>query len=414
MIAGLVIVFFRAALTKLNGLLKGIYQTPHTITYWLLWSGLLGLIGLFLGWAAAARPLIKGSGIPQVKGALDGSLPLKPRELPLKLISGLLGLGAGLSLGREGPCVQIGAYVGKGVLSILPRANREQRWLISSGAAAGLAAAFNAPLAGVIFVLEELQIPFSSLFLACAMSASMAANAVAGFFFESGPVFDFRYIEILPLNNIPWIVMLGVICGIIGDLFKRLLYRSLNIYDGCKIPQLIRPVLPLLISIPIGLFCFDIMEGGHDLIESLANQGRTLEFLVLLIAGKILFTVFSYGSGTAGGIFLPVLACGALTGDLVGTYLTQYGFIAEGQTLNFIILGMAAFFTGVVKAPITGVVLILEMSANFNHLGNLVLVCFSALITSELISSRPVYAVLLERMLSRSKPEPPETRSEDQ
>ncbi|MDR1030498.1 MAG: ClC family H(+)/Cl(-) exchange transporter [Treponema sp.] len=406
---GLVIALFRYLLIHADSLRQGIYQVPHTRVYWLGWSGLLALIGLFLGWAASVWPLIKGSGIPQIKGALAGALPVKPQELPLKVLTGLLGLGAGLSLGRAGPSVQMGAYVGKGVLSLFPRPDQEQHWLISSGAAAGVAATFNAPLAGVLFVLEEFQVPFSPLFLACALGASMTADAVAGFFFGLGPLFDFRYLPALSLKHIPWLIMLGVICGLVSDLFKRLLYGALNGYDRCKIPPIIRPVIPLLVSIPLGLFCFDVLGGGHNLIESLAHEERTLGVLVLLLGGKILFTVLSYGSGTAGGIFLPLLACGALTGDLLGVYLVQHGCIAEGQNLNFIILGMAAFFTGVIKAPITGIVLILEISANVNHLGNLVLVCLCALITAELIASRPVNTVLLERILGRST-NPPQKR----
>ncbi|MDR0629544.1 MAG: ClC family H(+)/Cl(-) exchange transporter [Treponema sp.] len=407
---GLIIVFFRYLLIQADTLRQGIYHVPHSRVYWIFWSAMLVLTGLFLGWAAKVWPLIKGSGIPQIKGSLTGSLPLNYQELPIKLLTGLLGLGAGLSLGREGPSVQIGAYMGKGVLSIFPKQEQEQHWLIASGSAAGVAAAFNAPLAGVLFVLEELQASFSPLFLACAMAASMTADAVAGLFFGLGPVFDFRYIAVLSLKDIPWVILLGVGCGLLGDLFKRLLYWTLNGYDRCRIPQILRPVIPLLVSIPLGLLWFDVLGGGHDLIESLVHEERTLGVLALLLAGKMLFTALSYGSGTAGGIFLPLLVCGALTGDLLGLCLWQFGYIAEGQNLNFIILGMAAFFTGVVKAPITGIVLILEMSANFNHLGNLVLVCLCALITSELIASRPVYAVLLERMLGRGRlpPESPE------
>lgn len=403
---GLIVVFFRYLLSQTDTLRQGIYKVPHSRMYWLGWSATLALIGLFLGWAAKVWPLIKGSGIPQIKGALAGSLPLNYRELPVKLLTGLLGLGAGLSLGREGPSVQIGAYVGKGVLSIFPKSEQEQHWLIASGSAAGVAAAFNAPLAGVVFVLEELQASFSPLFLACAMGASMTADAVAGSFFGWGPVFDFRYIAVLSLKDIPWVMILGVSCGLLGDLFKRGLYWVLTGYDRCRIPQIIRPVIPLLVSVPLGLLWFDVLGGGHDLIESLAHGERTFGVLALflLLGGKILFTLLSYGSGTAGGIFLPLLVCGAITGDLLGLCLWQSGYIAEGQNLNFIILGMAAFFTSVVKAPITGIVLILEMSANFNHLGNLVLACLCALITSELIASRPVYVVLLERILGRGNP----------
>ncbi|MDR2632873.1 MAG: ClC family H(+)/Cl(-) exchange transporter [Treponema sp.] len=406
LLVGLIIALFRYLLTQADSLRQGIYQGSHTPVYWLGVSALLALIGLFLGFAAKVWPLTKGSGIPQIKGALTGNLPLNAQELPVKLLSGFLGLGAGLSLGREGPSVQMGAYVGKGVLSLFPKSKQEQHWLIASGSAAGVAAAFNAPLAGVLFVLEEFQASFSPLFLACAMGASISADAVAGFFFGWGPVFDFRYIAVLSLKDMPWVMLLGLGCGLLGDLFKRLLYAFLNAYERCKIPQLLRPVLPLLLSIPLGLYCFDVLGGGHALIESLAHKEWTLGMVFLILVAKILFTTFSYGSGTAGGIFLPLLACGALSGDLLGLYLLQTGYIIEGQNLNFIILGMAAFFTAVVKAPITGIVLILEMSANFNHLGNLVLVCLCALISADLLASRPVYVVLLERLLGRGTASP--------
>jgi H+/Cl- antiporter ClcA len=347
--------------------------------------------------------MIKGSGIPQIEGALEHKMVLSWKsELPLKIVTGVLGIGAGLSLGREGPSIQIGAYVGKGVLSVLHRDHRERRVLITAASAAGLAAAFNAPLAGVLFVLEELRAGFSPLFLACAMAAAMTADAVAGYFFGAGPVFGFSEIAVLPLNLVYWVVLLGVVCGLLGAAFKQALYFFLNLYDRLNIPQVLRPVVPLLVSVPLGFFLFEATGGGHNLIEALSAERHTLSLILILFAVKLLFTALCYGSGTAGGIFLPLLACGALAGDGLGEILAGLGIIGEGQGVNFLILGMAAFFAGVVKAPVTGIILILEMSGNFNHLGNLVLVSLSAYVTSELIGSRPVYAVLLERLLGRS------------
>jgi H+/Cl- antiporter ClcA len=232
----------------------------------------------------------------------------------------------------------------------------------------------------------------------------MAADAVAGYFFGIGPIFDFRHVEVLPLWSLPWVVVLGIICAALGDLYKRALYGSLNLYDRFRIPQLFRPIIPLLVSLPLGFFLFDITGGGHHLIESLSadttGEGRSLALIGLLLTGKLLFTALCYGSGTSGGIFLPLLACGALAGNGLGKILLMTGLLAEGQTLNFMILGMAAFFTGAVKAPVTAIILILEMSGNFNHLGSLVLVSLSAFVASELMASRPVYAVLLDRLLS--------------
>jgi H+/Cl- antiporter ClcA len=369
----------------------------------LLWAAGLGGLGVFLGWAAKVRPMIRGSGIPQIKGALTRRMSLDwAPELLLKIVTGILGLGAGLSLGREGPSIQIGAYMGKGVLTVLRRPHRERQILITSASAAGLAAAFNAPLAGVIFALEELSASFSPLYLACAMGASATANLVAEYFFGMGPIFSFHYVAVLPLGNFPWIVFLGILCGLLGDLFKRALYGAQDCYDRLRIPQTARPLIPLLVSVPLGFYLFDITGGGHGLIESLSREERALGLLVLLLGGKILFTALCYGSGTAGGIFLPLLACGALTGNILGQLLVMAGFVTPGQNLNFMILGMSAFFTAVANAPVTGIVLVLEMSGDLGHLGSLVLVCLSAFVTVELIASRPVYTVLLERMLKRA------------
>jgi H+/Cl- antiporter ClcA len=400
--AGFVVVFFRYTLGRADILREALYAALRHAPWRLIaaWALALTLIGLFLGWAAKKRPMIKGSGIPQIKGALLRAMTLEwMPELPLKIITGILGMGCGLSLGREGPSIQIGAYVAQGVLTVARRPHRERKILLTSASAAGIAAAFNAPLAGVLFVLEELQSSFSPLFIACAMGASMAADGVAGHFFGLKPMFDFRNITVLPLSAVHYVVLLGVLSGLLGGLFKRILYLFQDIYDRLRIPQTIRPVLPLLLSIPVGLYLSGIAGGGHSLIESLSRELRPLTTVLALLSAKILFTAICYGSGTSGGIFLPLLAAGALTGSALGLLLASAGLVSEPQILNFLILGMAAFFTGVVKAPVTGMILILEMSGNFNHLGSLVLVCLTAFVTTELIASPPVYAVLLERML---------------
>jgi H+/Cl- antiporter ClcA len=404
--AGLVVVLFRCLLGEAEGLRRRLYEALGRLPWY--WTGgwllVLAGIGLFLGWAAGARPMIRGSGIPQIKGALLRLMTLNWRsELPLKFITGVLGIGAGLSLGREGPSIQIGAYTGKALLTIFRRPLRERKILVSAASAAGVAAAFNAPLAGVLFVLEELQSGFSPLFLACSMGAAMAADISAGFFFGLRPVFDFRQAAALPLEDMVWVVVLGICCGFLGDFFKRALYVSQDLYGRLHIPPILRPIIPLLASAPLGFFLFDLTGGGHSLIESLSLQSRPLTLIVLLLGGKILFTALCYGSGTSGGIFLPLLACGALTGHALGLILLNTGLIGN-NLLNFTILGMAAFFTGAVNAPVTGIILILEMSGSFDHLVNLVLVCLCAFVTSNLIGSRPVYEVLLERIVNARRP----------
>lgn len=405
--SGLVVSFFRMALVQADGFRLNWYQRLSNAIINMQWYP-IGLevlafiiLGLFLGWMSLWRPMARGSGIPQLKGYFEGHLTFRWfSELIVKITSGVLGIGAGLSLGREGPSVQIGSYVGMGILSRSERSAVEKKFLITAGASAGLAAAFNAPLAGVLFALEELHRVFSPLLLTCTLAASMTADMVAGYFFGMHPVFNFRAIKLLPINLYPWVIVLGVVSALGADLFKRALYGFQDFYKHVPVPRCMWPILPLLVSIPLGLYLFDVTGGGHPLIESLTVTQRTLSMLALLFFIKLVFTALSYGAGTAGGIFLPLLVCGALLGTFTGQALSVLGYIDQLYILNFLILGMAAFFTAVVKAPVTGAVLILEMSGNFNHFGGLMLVCLVAYVTSDIIVSQPVYDVLLARLLS--------------
>ena len=405
--AGLIVALFRLALVYGDELrlawYQGLAEVIRSGRFPPIWLqiGLFSILGLALGWMSLWRPMTRGSGIPQLKGYFEGRLQFRwLSELLIKLSSGILGIGMGLSLGREGPSVQIGAYVGMGMLSRSERPEAEKKYLITAGASAGLAAAFNAPLAGVLFALEELHRTFSPLLLTCTMAASMAADLVAGLFFGMHPIFNFRSLRLLPIGLYPWIILLGVISSFAGDLFKRALYFSQDLYKALPLPRYFWPILPLLVSIPLGLFLFDVTGGGHPLIESLTASSRTLSMLALLFTVKLMFTALSYGAGTAGGIFLPLLVCGALLGTFTGQALSAMGYIDQTYILNFLILGMAAFFTAVVKAPVTGAVLILEMSGNFNHFGGLMLVCLTAYVTSDVLISQPVYDVLLSRLMA--------------
>ena len=340
----------------------------------------------------------QGSGIPQIKGELRGIMWHRwLSELPFKFVSAILSIGAGLSLGREGPSVQMGGYIGKAMSRIGHRSPAELRYLMISGAAAGLSAAFNAPLAGVLFALEELHKQFSPLMLLCAMAASAMGDFVSSHFFGMRPSFSFPEIIPLSLSRFPWLILLGLLAAAGGDLFKKSLYFSQSLYSKLHVPMIVRPVVPLLVSVPLGFFLAETIGGGHELVEHLAVARYSLMLLAGLFFVKLAFSGLSYGAGTAGGIFLPLLVCGALLGTAFGTVLFSLGLVAEIEIVNFLILGMAAFFTAVVRAPVTGTVLILEMSGNLSHLGGLVIVCLIAQLACDLVRSRPVYDVLLYR-----------------
>ncbi|MGK0468794.1 MAG: H+/Cl- antiporter ClcA [Clostridium sp.] len=401
-ITGLLIVLYRYSLSRAGVFLTEIYKTlsmkPILIIPWIV---VIIFIGYIVGLMVKNQPMISGSGIPQVEGVLLRKIDMTWWKIILgKFTGGLLAIGSGLSLGREGPSVQLGSAVGQGFSKVFKRVKIEEKYLITSGASAGLAAAFNAPLAAVMFALEEVHKNFSPLVLLSALSASLSAVFVASSFFGLEPVFTFENLPILPLKYYLYIILLGIIIGVLGVVFNKFLLKTQDLYAGQKwLPKEMRIVIPLLISVVLGILLPQALGGGHHLITSLVTQNFPLTILVVLLLVKFLFTMASYGSGAPGGIFLPLLAIGALIGNLYGVALVNFLNFDSMYINNFIILAMAGYFTAVVRAPITGTILITEMTGNFTHLLSLAIVSIVAYIVADILASKPIYESLLERFL---------------
>lgn len=401
-ITGFIIVLFRVVIEKLGEKVGGIYEILLLKLYFLpLWIILFIILGYILGFMVKKDPMVGGSGIPQVKGAVLRKLEMKWFKVILnKFIGGSLAIGFGLSLGREGPSVQLGACVGQGLSRIFKRVNIEEKYLITSGASAGLAAAFNAPLAGAIFALEEIHKNFSPLILISAFSAALSADFITGGFLGLSPVFNFKHISTIPLNYYFYILLFGIIMGVTGVIFNISLLKSQHLYSKQKwIPKEFNPVFPLLTSIIFGFFLPQVLGGGNSLIMSLSNTLFTIKFILVLIIVKFLFTMLCYGSGTSGGIFLPVLTIGALIGYGYGSLLINIVNINTNYINNFVILGMAGYFTAAVRSPITGIILITEMTGGFNNFLPLSIVSIVAYLVADVLGSKPIYDSLLEKFL---------------
>ena len=377
--------------------LRGGYSLPLPVLL-LLWTA----VALFIGKLMEKEPMARGSGIPQVEGELMGCVSMNwLRVLWAKFLGGGLAIALGLSLGREGPSVQIGAAVGKGLSRLQKKTKMEEKLLLSSGASAGLAAAFNAPLSGVVFALEEVHKSFSPLILLSAMMASLGADFLSKTFFGLGPVFSFGVPAPLPLGFYGHFLVLGVLCGVGGALFCRAILELQTLYAKLPIPASFRVVIPALVAVVAGSFLPEILGGGHALVEYLGHGSHPASFILLLFAGKLLFTALCFGSGAAGGIFLPMLAVGASLGAFYGTVAVQVYGLDQALVLNFLIVGMAGFFSAVVRAPITGIVLITEMTGSFTHLLSVSAVAVTAYVVADLLRARPIYDSLLLRMLRK-------------
>lgn len=362
------------------------------------------IIAYLLKLIVAREPMCTGSGIPQIKGILQGDMSMRWFSvLWSKIIGGVLAIGAGMSLGREGPSVQIGACVGQGLSQTSRRTGFESRILMTAGAGAGLAAAFNAPLAGVIFGLEEMQKTISPALLLTGITASITAATVTEVVFGMSPVFSMGYLLPLPLNLFDVLVVAGIVIGLLGRLFNIALAYSLNTYSRLGLSGMKKPLVPLALAGILGFVLPEILGGGNLLVDSLVVTDYTIGFLCLLFVGKFLFTMICFGSGVPGGIFLPMLVLGAAGGAVLAKLLVLAGLLPAMYYADIIVFGMAAYFSSVVKSPVTGSILILEMTGSFQHMLALLVVSLTAYVISDLTGGRPVYDELLDRALGKSK-----------
>ncbi|AIY83324.1 MAG: chloride channel protein [Clostridium baratii] len=404
LLTGLVIVANRVLVEKLSPLIIKFYtySKGHPLTILLVFV-ILGLMGFFVGCLVKKDPMISGSGIPQVEGILMKRLEVNwLRVLVFKFIGGTAALIAGLSVGREGPSVQMGAAIGQGFSKVCKRINIEDKFLITSGASAGLSGAFNAPLSGVIFALEEVHKNFSPLVLLSAMSASIAADFMCKNFLGLKPALGFSDVSALPLKYYWTLCILGIILGFTGVLFSKGILKTQDIYGIFKkVPIQVKVMIPFLCAGVVGITAPILLGGGHSLIMSLGNGRFTITMLFLFLLIKYIFTFVSFGSGTPGGIFFPLLVLGAIVGNIFGIIVCKSAHIPTMYIINFVIFAMAGHFASIVKAPITGIVLITEMSGSFEHLLALTIVVIFSYVTSDILKSEPIYESLLERSLKK-------------
>jgi chloride channel protein, CIC family len=350
-------------------------------------------------------PEAAGSGVQEVEGTLEGLRPLRWRRvLPVKFVAGVLSLSSGLVLGREGPTIHIGASIAGAVAEWRKLGKLERNGLIAAGAAAGLAAAFNAPIASVLFVIEETrrQFPYSfktyvGVIIACLLSAFVTED-IAGV----GP--DLKIVaQAVPLWTLGLFVVLGVVIGALGVLFNAMLIAGLDLTARIteRYPHLVTIVVGLVIGALV-MVLPEVTMGHEDLILTLVSQENAVIFL-LAIAGIRLFTsVASYVSGVPGGIFAPILTLAACTGLALGSLFTLVAPDSGPLLVAFAIAAMGGLFTASVRAPMVGVVLTLELTGAFEIVLPVLATCLVANVTAEWIGGRPIYEQLLDRTLERA------------
>lgn len=406
--AGLIISFFRFTLSEAEAWRSILYEALRQ-GHWSLgigWLAILIIIGFVLHFLNTKEPMAAGSGIPQVKGSILGLIKMNWFSiLWVKLTAGILGIGAGLSLGREGPSIQLGAVAAQGISRLMGRTRMEERYLMTSGASAGLAAAFNAPLAGVMFALEELHRNFSIVVLLPSMAAAFTATTISRTLFGSDSIFEFPNLQILPINDYGIVIIVAIAAGLAGVIFNKGLLSIGRFY---ALPIFRTPIHKIVFALVcggiLGYFLPEVLGGGNELINHLAKTPVSLQLLLLFLIGKLIFTFVSYGCGVPGGFFLPMLVIGALSGSICANVLITIGVVQPIYAANIVVIAMAALFSSSVRAPITGTVLIMEMTSSYQQLLTLAIASMIAFAIAELCHSKPIYEELLNRMLNNSKP----------
>ncbi|MCW2255545.1 CIC family chloride channel protein [Providencia alcalifaciens] len=374
-------------------------------------SAILAMFGYYL--VKKISPESGGSGIPEIEGALQDLRPVRWwRVIPVKFLGGLGALGSGMVLGREGPTVQLGANISQMFYDIFRIKNNESRHtLLATGAAAGLSTAFNAPLAGILFVIEEMrpQFKYSLVSIKAVFIGAITATIVYRMISGEAAILNIGQFSSAPMNTLWLYLILGMLFGVIGICFNNfLLYlqtKFLAFYQG-KVSRFV--LMGGLIGGccgAIGVYTPEIVGGGFSVIHQMMAGSFAVTALLIFFALRFLTSTISFSSGAPGGIFSPLLALGTLFGGIYGYCVLEIFPDYQIEIGTFAIAGMGALFAATVRAPLTGLVLVLEMTSNYQLILPMLITCLGATMIAQLLGGRPLYSVLLERILQRSAQE---------
>lgn len=401
---------FQLAITTLDGCLA-VFFTYLNQHHWPvgLISGLLSMLMVLLAWLSVKyiAPEASGSGVPEIEGRL---LHLRPifwkRLLPVKFFAGILAISAKMVLGREGPTIQMGGNLGDMLADLLSVTRLRRDALIAAGSAAGLATAFNAPLAGVLFVMEEMRNQFNYSFtnfkvvlIAC-VSATLVLHGIIG----TQAAIQMDIFDLPGLKSMFLFFVFGILVGFVGLLFNNGLTGLLSVVD--RIHTNYKVYYVLCIGFFVGYLAYlypPAVGGGYRIIDQTLSFSPSLIVLTSLIILRFFTGLLSYSTGIPGGIFAPMLALGTLLGLAAFHLLEWFSIDFTIHPDMFAVAGMGALFAATVRAPITGVVLVVEMTQNYSLILPMMITCIASTTIMQLAKNKPIYTQLLYRTRSMIK-----------
>ncbi|RMF88945.1 MAG: CBS domain-containing protein [Nitrospinota bacterium] len=340
----------------------------------------------------------KGHGVPEVMMAiaLQGGR-IRPRVVVVKALASSFCIGSGGSAGREGPIVQIGASFGSTIGQLFKMSEQRIKNLVACGAAAGIAATFNAPIAGVIFSLEVILGEFSIGNFSTVVISAVTASVISRVFLGDTPAFIIPEYSLHDPRELIFYVLLGLLSAFAALLFVNLLYKLEDLFDEWKFPDALKPAVGGIFVGLIGIYYSHVFGSGFETIERALTSDLPLYLLLILMFMKILATSFTLGSGNSGGVFAPALFTGAMLGGAFGTVMHTFFPDITASSGAYAVVGMSAVFSAAARAPITGILILFEMTNDYRIILPLMISTVISTMVAECFQKDSIYTLKLTR-----------------
>jgi CIC family chloride channel protein len=353
------------------------------------------IVGLIIVRVAAET---KGHGVPEVMEAvaLRGGR-IRPRVVFAKLLASGVCIASGGSVGREGPIVQIGSAIGSAIGQWLRVGERRLRTLVGCGAAAGIAATFNAPVAGALFAVEIILGDFGVTQFSPIVISSVTATVVSRHFLGDFPAFEVPAYRLVSANELVAYGLLGIIAGLVALLFVRSLYGAEDLFEKVRLPAIVKPAIGGALIGVIAIRFPEVFGVGYEAINEALTGDLGWKLLLILVLVKIVAVSLTIGSGGSGGIFAPSLFVGAMAGGAVGTVVHSLWPTATGSPGAYALVGMAAVVAAATHAPITAIVMIFELTGDYKIILPLMISSIIATLLATRMQKASIYTLKLLR-----------------
>lgn len=407
-LTGLIVIIYRVLLDKINFLRKNLFEN---IKLNLSLYDILGILlfivlsSCFLGYIAKKYPMTRGGGVGFVKADVEDNIDFSSsnkivlRDIIYRLVGAIIALASGLSFGIEGPAIELGAETGQAIGNASSSQEKEKKYLVTSGAAAGLSAAFNAPLTGMIFALEQIMSNVSSPHIMAIFISTTIVSGMTYKVFGLRPFFDFQLLDVIKFQDYYIIIIFALVATIVGKCYFKLASFFTKFNNSIKLPDTIKPIVPITVGIFVSYYFFNLTGEGYIIANKIIFNNFSLSYLLVILAAKLIYFVYSSSTFIPGGSFVPLISIGAILGKIYGLIIVKFFDFPSEYIICFIVLGMSFLMTSIFRAPITSVVLIVEVTGATNLFYPLAIGTIFVMLFSSVLKMNPLYDSALKKYI---------------